>query len=336
MLRKVLIVLAVSLGLLVLGSSAGAAVNDGDIQKMTDAMPAKAPAKPHKVLVYSHCGGFRHGSIPVGNKCFEIMGEKTGAFQAVVSDDLANFEPDKLKEFDGVLLNNCTGELFTLKGPRKPRKPDRKRIKDEAKFKQAEARYLKELAKYEEDLKKLKGQPDKSEELRKSFMDWIKNGGAVIGTHAATDCSYQWKEYGQMMGGYFAGHPWNQDVPLRNDDPTNPINAAFEGKGFTVKDEIYQFKRGVYSRYQLRTLLSLDMSKLKKKGGRKDNDYAISWVKMHGKGRVFYCSLGHRNEIFWNPVVLKHYLAGIQWALGDLKGVETKPNPLPESKEQPE
>ena len=63
--------------------------------------------------------------------------------------------------------------------------------------------------------------------------------------------------------------------------------------------------------------------------GRSDRDYAISWVKTCGKGRIFYCSLSHRNEIFWNPVVLKHFLAGIQWTLGDLDGVETKPNPLP-------
>ena len=52
--------------------------------------------------------------------------------------------------------------------------------------------------------------------------------------------------------------------------------------------------------------------------GRTDNDFAVSWVRSWGKGRVFYCSLGHRNEIFWNPAILQHYLDGIQFALGDL------------------
>jgi hypothetical protein len=51
---------------------------------------------------------------------------------------------------------------------------------------------------------------------------------------------------------------------------------------------------------------------------RADGDFAVSWVRNYGKGRVFYCSLGHRNEIFWNPAVLQHYLDGIQFALGDL------------------
>jgi len=336
MLRNVLIVLMVAAALVVLGMAARAAraaVKEAEVKKMTDAMPAKAPAtpaKPRKVLVYSHCNGFRHGSIDCGNKCFEIMGEKTGAFQAVVSNDLSNFEADKLKEFDGVLFNNSTGDLFAPKAPRKPGKPNPKRIKDAAKLAAAEEKYKKDLVRYEEEMKKFKAIPNRAAEYRKNLLEWVRGGGGIIGTHGATD-TRGWDEYNDMLGGRFSGHPWHQDVPIKNDDPTNPINAVFDGKGFTVKDEIYQFNRGHYSRTKQRTLLSLDMSKLTKKGGRKDHDYAISWVKTYGKGRIFYCSLGHRNEIFWNPAVLQHYLAGIQWALGDLKGVETKPNPLPAS-----
>ena len=51
----------------------------------------------------------------------------------------------------------------------------------------------------------------------------------------------------------------------------------------------------------------------------KDGLYPIAWLDEYGEGRIFYCSLGHRDEIFWNPDVLKHYLAGIQYALGDLE-----------------
>ena len=55
------------------------------------------------------------------------------------------------------------------------------------------------------------------------------------------------------------------------------------------------------------------------KGSRTDGSYPVSWVDTYGRGRVFYCSLGHRDEIYWNASVLKHYLAGIQFALGDLE-----------------
>jgi len=68
-------------------------------------------------------------------------------------------------------------------------------------------------------------------------------------------------------------------------------------------------------------LLALDGGKMDlKRGKRKDGLYPISWVSTYGKGRTFYCSLGHRNEIYYNPLVLKHYLAGFQYALGDLAG----------------
>ena len=68
-------------------------------------------------------------------------------------------------------------------------------------------------------------------------------------------------------------------------------------------------------------LLSLSGEIVDKGKGRygKEGLYPISWVDNFGEGRVFYCSLGHRDEIYWNPVILEHYLAGIQYALGDLK-----------------
>jgi type 1 glutamine amidotransferase len=156
--------------------------------------------------------------------------------------------------------------------------------------------------------------------LKQSLLDWLKSGKGVIGVHAATDCFYKWPEYGELMGGYFDGHPWNETVAVKIDDPNHPVNAAFGGKGFEVADEIYQFK-DPYSRARLRVLLSLDTGKTDRtKPGikREDKDFAVSWVHNYGLGRVFYCSLGHRNEIFTTPAILQHYLAGIQFALGDL------------------
>jgi hypothetical protein len=55
-----------------------------------------------------------------------------------------------------------------------------------------------------------------------------------------------------------------------------------------------------------------------KKGKRDDGLFPISWCREYGKGRTFYCSLGHRDEIYWNPTVLQHYLAGFQYVLGDI------------------
>lgn len=46
-----------------------------------------------------------------------------------------------------------------------------------------------------------------------------------------------------------------------------------------------------------------------------DQDYAITWAKMYGNGRVFYSSLGHTREQYQNPDVRKMYMEAIKWAL---------------------
>ena len=43
----------------------------------------------------------------------------------------------------------------------------------------------------------------------------------------------------------------------------------------------------------------------------------VAWVRKWGEGRVFYCSLGHNDAMYWHPEVLKVYLGGLQYALGD-------------------
>jgi type 1 glutamine amidotransferase/HEAT repeat protein len=249
------------------------------IKRITEAMPSKAivrPAAPRKVLVFWRCEGFFHTSIPVANKAFEIMGKKTGAFDTVVSDDMAMFDPENLNQFDAVLFNNTTQLKFE--------NPTR----------------------------------------REALMAFAKGGKGIIGIHAAADNFYNWPEAADMLGGLFDGHPWGAGGTwaVKNDDPDHPLNKAFGGKGFSIRDEIYQMKTPPYSRDSLRVLLTLDMSNernLKVKGmKREDNDYAVAWIREYGNGRVFYCGLGHNNEIFWNEAILHHYLAGIQYALGDL------------------
>jgi len=161
------------------------------------------------------------------------------------------------------------------------------------------------------------------QELRESLMDFIKSGKGIVGIHAATDSFYDWPEAAHMFGGQFCGHPWTADGTwaVKIDDPEHPLMAAFNGEYFNISDEIYRTIPPYYSRTAQRILMSLDMSDEDTANAEGmepyDKDIAISWVKSVGKGRLFYCSLGHNNHITWNPAVLMHYLAGIQFALGD-------------------
>ncbi|MCF7955428.1 MAG: ThuA domain-containing protein [Phycisphaerae bacterium] len=165
---------------------------------------------------------------------------------------------------------------------------------------------------------------------QKAIMDFITGGKGIVGVHAATDNFYNWPEGNMMMGGVFTGHPWGGGGTwaVKIDDPEHPLMKMFAGKGFKINDEIYRTDEPQYTRSNQRVLMSLDMSdeKTKNAGGVKpsDMDTGISWIKSVGKGRLFYCSLGHNNHLTWYKPLLEHYLAGIQFAMGDLD-VDTAP-----------
>ena len=108
------------------------------------------------------------------------------------------------------------------------------------------------------------------------------------------------------------------------DDPKSPINAAFKGKGAEIVDEVNQLQEP-NPRERIHVLLSVDMDKtpLPKHPmlppAPRTRISRCSWIREEGKGRVFYFGLAHSPPIFWNAPMLEHFLAGIQYALGDLK-----------------
>ena len=261
-----------------------------------------APKAARRVLVYSATAGYRHASIPTGKLALERLGAATGAYQAIVSDDPANFEAEALNDFDAVVLLSPTQDFFMPSGKQR-----------------------KEFSK--EDLAWLQARHNR---LVDNLIAYVEQGGGLVGIHSATDSCYGHKAYGEAMGGYFSGHPWtaNMNVTIVVEDGEHAImKPVFEGmKDFRIKDEIYQFRPEPYSRDKLRVLLHLDPARSdapRGKLGREDGDYAVCWVQSVGKGRVFYTSLGHNHEIYSNPLMLKHYLAGIQFATGDLKADTT-------------
>lgn len=168
---------------------------------------------------------------------------------------------------------------------------------------------------------------------RRALLDFIKEGKGIVGIHAAINNFQNWPEAAEMMGGTFGGHPWTKEGtwPVKIEDPNHPVTAAFNGKDFKINEEIYRIKT-INLRKNCRVLLSLDMTDnavLNAKGVRPtDKDVPISWVRSFQKGRLFYCSFGENHHIFSNPVILRHYLDGIQFAFGDLPA-DTTPSFLP-------
>lgn len=270
------------------------------IDALPDA-PVVSPQKPRKVLLFSATSGFRHRSIPHGKLALALLGERTGAYDIVISDDPANFEQAALMEFDAVILLSPTLDFFM------PGKEESKQFTDQ-------------------ELEALQSRHDR---LVRNLVEYVKNGGGIMGIHAATDSCYHDADYGKMIGGYFNGHPWRakNNVTIVVEDPQHETMKPVFGDiaSFGLQEEIYQFKDEPYSRERLRVLLHLDLERSDEVKGlkRTDNDYPVAWVQQVGDGRVFYTSIGHNEHIYWNPLMLEHYLAGIQFACGDLKADTT-------------
>jgi len=165
-----------------------------------------------------------------------------------------------------------------------------------------------------------------------------------VGMHSATDTFHGFPGYIDMIGGEFKTHGAQVAVEAINQDQECPACRHLPAK-WDVFDEIYQFKN--FNRSKVHGLLTLDKHPNDKTPG----DYPISWCKEYGgqaapipatggalliqkewykrPGRVFYTSLGHREDV-WDPNWTKdrknpkevaqayqaHILGGIKWALG--------------------
>ncbi len=262
-------------------------------------LPAKAPARPaapRRLLVFNRDirdgkpVTIHHESVPLGNLMLERLGARTGAWTATVSGDLEFWRPGKIKEFDAICFMNTTGVLTD----------DR--------------------------------------ELRMSLLQFVREGKGFVAFHAggpATFVQYpkydQFPEFGVMVGGYEnGGHPWSHrdTYKVRAEDPKHPLVKMFGPQPFDVTDEVFQMM-SPYSREAVRVLLSIDTSLTSMEGRRilperqADRDFPVSWIKRYGQGRVFYTFLGHNKATYLNPRYLEHFLAGIQYALGDLKADDT-------------
>ncbi|MBC8328583.1 MAG: ThuA domain-containing protein [Planctomycetes bacterium] len=156
-----------------------------------------------------------------------------------------------------------------------------------------------------------------SEEQRAMLLGFVRGGGGLVGSHCATDTWYEWTDYGLMIGGYFAGHPWNEDVGVEVEVTDHPATAHL-GESFRIADEIYQHKEP-WSRERLTVLMGLDhaATDMEKDGiYREDRDVAISWIRDEGQGRVFYTGLGHRPEVWNDARFQQHLVEGALWAAG--------------------
>ena len=278
----------------------------GIMMGCTFGLTAPAQAAPKKVLVVTVTLGFRHSSIPTAEKVLAELANDSGAFTvdyARVNPDDPQFKGDDGKR-DNTKVNAAIKTVLAEK------------MSPEA-LKQYDAVIF---ANTTGDLPL----PDKQ-----AFLDWIKSGKGFVGMHAAGDTFHGFAGYLDMVGAEFKTHGAQVEVDALNQDRECPICNHLPAD-WKVFDEIYQFKN--FDRTKVHGLLTLDKHPNDKTPG----DYPIAWCKDYGKGRVFYTSLGHREDV-WDPTwpdrknpkevaeaYQKHILGGIKWALG-LEQMNAKP-----------
>jgi uncharacterized protein len=258
-------------------------------QRIVAAIPTQPyvkPKKARKLLVIESLHGMSHNTIPHTNVMLQQMGKITGAWTTEFNNDLNNLRYPKIKEYDGVFLNSNVGEMF----------------------------------------------PDPA--VREGLSRFVREGGGMGGIHGTPWSSRNWDEFAEMIGAQSAPHRIEQGV-MKVYDPASPLMKPFGGKNLPFREEYYRFEhegRGRLRWDSVRVLLTvaLDDPAIEPRPWngykRPDNIYPVAWIRTYGKGRVFYNSLGHMPETFMTPEIVGHFLAGIQFLLGDL-AADTTPNP---------
>jgi len=263
------------------------------IAKLAPVKPRVKPKVPRKVLVFSLTTGYCHKVIPYVKQVMTTLSD-TGAFEVTHSDNINDFTPESLKAYDAVVLNNTC-----------PKRPARSIFLDAL-----------------ESNKNLTAEQKqaRADELEQSLIQFVAGGKGVVAVHGGITFLNESKGFGEMIGGSFVRHPKLQRITLNAVDPKHPLVKAFQGEAFIHTDEPYLFNKA-YDHQDFRPLLEMDVSQLDIKakktmqGGRR----YVSWIKKHGKGRVFYVSPSHQPESYESRRMLQYYLDGIQYALGDLE-----------------
>jgi uncharacterized protein len=260
-----------------------------------------ANADPKKILFFSRSQGFEHdmikergGEMSKAAKILQELGAKNN-IEFTFSKDGGLFTPENIAKYDAFFFYT-TGDLTEPGGDHNP---------------------------------------PMSKEGKAAFLQAIHDGKGFIGSHCAADTFHspggenggaaRWKNDGdnadpyiKMLGGEFIIHKSQQRAHQICIDKSFPGMSAVPDD-FGPLEEWYSLKDFAPN---LHVLLVQDTSSMNKLGdeaqGYDRPNYPSTWAHLYGKGRVFYTNMGHRDDVWANPVFQQVLLGGINWALGNV------------------
>ncbi len=173
--------------------------------------------------------------------------------------------------------------------------------------------------------------PPMSKAGKQKLLDAIAGGKGFLGSHCASDTFHSPGDrrkstekpdpYIAMLGGEFISHGPQQEAKMR------VVDSQFPGIGtqteFKLNEEWYSLKNFATD---LHVLL------VQETAGMQGQDYArppypATWARKHDKGRVFYTSMGHREDVWSNPLFQAIVIGGLRWATGQVDA-DVTPNLL--------
>jgi len=255
---------------------------------LVTSLGAQTPTARKRLLVIGEEKGYRHEAVSHAMATIEALGRETGAWDTMVRTDTEALTKKKL-EYNAKNLNDFDAVLFYTGGTL-----------------------------------------EMDDQQKADFLSFVRDDGkGFIGVHSAAITFTKWPEFVEMVGGTYDEHPWNTfEAPVIVEDPAFPGMRQWP-KFFVLPDEIYQMKG--FSRENTRVLMRLDASKLdlaNPRVHRQDRDFAVTWAKMYGKGRVFYTTLGHVESTWDKPEMRTMFVEAIKWAMR-LNDADVTPRPAP-------
>jgi hypothetical protein len=168
------------------------------------------------------------------------------------------------------------------------------------------------------------GAPPMTADGKKALLDAVAGGKGFVGCHCASDTFHskgdafqtqppdQRDPYIRMLGGEFIRHGDQQKGWMR------VVDHAFPGlkdlKDFQMFEEWYSLRNFADD---LHVLLVQDTKGMKNFDYERPN-FPATWARPHKKGRVFYTSMGHRDDVWKSPLFQDLLLGGISWTTGNV------------------
>lgn len=143
---------------------------------------------------------------------------------------------------------------------------------------------------------------------RDALVQWVRDGGAFVGVHSASDTLHEFAPYLDMLGGEFDFHGEQTVADVWVENAAHPATAPLASP-MSIFEEYYHLKR--FDPAAVHLLLALRFDPDAKEAA----TLPISWWRDFGRGRVFYTALGHRQDVWESPWFQQHLTGALAWAL---------------------